>query len=391
MIEASKDSDASSRLTCGMVGGGAGAFIGDVHRKALAFDAKATLVAGSFSRDPSKSLATGRSLGLSADRLYGGYAEMAASEARRDDKIDFVVIVTPNNLHFPVAKVFLENGINVVCDKPLVFTSKQAEELKALAAAKNLLFCVTYTYTGYPMVKQARAMVRNGDIGEIRFVTAEYAQDWLATALETTGQKQAAWRTDPEQTGIANSVGDIGTHAENIVSYITGLSIASLCARLDTFVKGRRLDDNATVMVNYASGAKGLYWVSQIAIGNDNDLRVRVFGSKGAIEWAQQDPNYLKVSYLDKPVEQLSRGRDRLYPDAAGTSRIPGGHPEGYFEAFSNVYRSFCDALAKKRAGQPLGPEERDFPGLDAGASGVKFIEKCVESSRKGGTWVDVD
>lgn len=390
MIEASKGQGGAARLACGMVGGGAGAFIGDVHRKALAFDGKATLVAGSFSRSIENTRATGQSLGIAPERLYATYEEMARKEAAREDKIDFVVIVTPNNLHFPVAKAFLENGINVVCDKPLVWSSEQAAELTRLAQERDLLFCVTYTYTGYPMVKQARRMIENGDIGEIRFVSAEYAQDWLATRIETTGAKQAAWRTDPKQSGIANCVGDIGSHVENTVSYLTGLSIKSLCARLDTFVGGRELDDNASIMVEYDSGAKGLYWTSQVAVGHDNDLRVRIFGSEGAIEWVQENPNYLTVSYLDRPCETLSRGRDALYPEAAKYSRIPGGHPEGYPEAFANVYRAFCDALAKKQAGESLSRDDLDFPSLDAGASGVRFIEKCVQSSKSGAAWVDV-
>jgi predicted dehydrogenase len=391
MIEASKAQGGPARLSYGMVGGGEGAFIGEVHRKAIATDGKARLVAGSFSRDNKKTLAAGESLGVARERLYETYEEMAKKEAARKDGIDFVVIVTPNHLHFPIAKTFLESGINVVCDKPLVHSSDQAEELKRLAARKDRLFCVTYTYTGYPMMKQARRMVANGDIGDIRFVSAEYLQDWLATPLENSGSKQAEWRTDPERSGIAGCLGDIGTHVENSVAYITGLSIASVSARLDTIVSGRRLDDNASIMVRYSNGAQGLYWTSQVAVGHDNDLRVRVFGSKGAVEWVQENPNYLKVSHLDRPGEVLSRGRDKLYPEAAMFSRIPGGHPEGYPEAFSNLYRSFCDALVKKSAGAKLTAADLDFPGLDAGAAGVKFVERCVESSRKGAAWTNLE
>ncbi len=391
MIEASKGDGAASRLTYGMVGGGEGAFIGEVHRKAIALDGKATIAAGSFSREFGKTRSTGAALGIPEDRLYQDFNEMARKEAQRADPIDFVVIVTPNYLHFPIAKAFLENGINVVCDKPLVLSSVEAKELQRLVEARDLLFCVTYTYTGYPMVKQARKMVEHGDIGDIRFVSAEYAQEWLATPVENTGLKQAAWRTDPKQTGIANSVGDIGTHVENAVSYITGLRIESLCARLDSFVEGRTLDDNASIMVSYAGGAKAMYWVSQIAIGHDNDLRIRIFGTKGSIEWAQEDPNYLRVSYLDRPVEIMSRGRDNLDPAAAMYSRVPAGHPEGYFEAFANVYRGFCDALSKRLRGEKLNAADLDFPGIDAGFSGVRFIEKCVESSRSGASWVNFD
>ncbi len=389
MIESSKETKAA-RLTYGMVGGGQGAFIGDVHRKAAQFDGKNTIVAGCFSRDYHNTLQTGAMLGIDESRLYKTYQEMAIAEGKRPDKIDFVVIVTPNNLHYPTAKAFLEQGINVVCDKPLTPEVAQSEELAKLAQERGVFFCVTYTYTGYPMVKHAREMIRRGDLGEIRFVNAEYPQDWLATPLETSGQKQAAWRTDPAQTGKSNCVGDIGSHVENMASYMTGLKIKSLCARLDTFVPGRVLDDNASIMINYASGAKGLYWSSQIAVGNDNGLRIRVYGTKASIEWTQENPNYLKVSYLDKGTEMLSRGRDKLYPHAASYSRIPSGHPEGYFEAFANIYNTFSKALLKKKAGGALTADDLDFPTVQDGISGVKFIDACVASSQKGAAWLEV-
>ncbi len=388
MIEPSKPETADAKLTCGMVGGGEGAFIGDVHRRVLAFDGLATLVSGAFSRDFDNTLATGKRLGLERSRLYESYEVMAREEGKRSDKIDFVVIVTPNHLHYPITKAFLENGISVVCDKPFVFTSKEAEELTNIARERKLLVCVTYTYNGYPMAKQAKRMIANGEIGDVRFVSAEYIQEWLSTPVEREGNRQAAWRTDPKQTGLSSSVGDIGTHTENIVSYLTGLEIESVCARLDTFVEGRRLDDNASIMVNFKGGARGLYWVSQVAVGHDNDLRIRIVGSKGSIEWAQEDPNYLKVSYLDKPSTILSRGRDKMYPEAEAYSRVPGGHPEGYYEAFANVYRSFCTALAKSEAGETIDAAVADFPDIDAGSRGVRFIERCVESSKKGGAWV---
>lgn len=389
MIESSKEAKAA-RLTYGMVGGGQGAFIGDVHRKAAQFDGKNTIVAGCFSRDYQNTLQTGAMLGIDESRLYKTYEEMAIAEGKRADKIDFVVIVTPNNLHYPTAKAFLEQGINVVCDKPLTPEVAQAEELAKLAQERGVFFCVTYTYTGYPMVKHAREMIKRGDLGEIRFVNAEYPQDWLATPLETSGQKQAAWRTDPAQTGKSNCVGDIGSHVENMASYMTGLSIKSLCARLDTFVPGRILDDNASIMINYSSGAKGLYWSSQIAVGHDNGLRIRVYGTKASIEWAQENPNYLKVSYLDKGTEMLSRGRDKLYPHAASYSRIPSGHPEGYFEAFANIYNTFSKALLKKKAGEALTEDDLDFPTVQDGINGVKFIDACVASSQKGAVWLEV-
>jgi predicted dehydrogenase len=376
-------------LTYGMVGGGEGAFIGEVHRKAIALDGKATLVSGCFSTDYGNTLQTGGGLMLEEDRLYRSYEEMAVGEGdKQDDTIDFVVIVTPNFTHYSVAKIFLENGINVVCDKPFTVTSEQAIELKQLADDNGLAICVTYTYTGYPIVKHVRGMIANGDIGDIRFVNAEYPQDWLSTLLEDSGQKQAEWRSDPEKSGGSNCVGDIGSHIENMVSYMTSLKIERLSARMDTIVKGRRLDDNATIMVDYQDGSKGLYWCSQIAVGNDNGLRVRIFGSKGSIEWAQENPNYVTVGSLEGPTQIISRGRDAIYPIGESFSRIPAGHPEGYFEAFANVYKAFISYLAKTQNGTELLPEDLDFPGATMGIAGVKFIEKCVESSAANAAWV---
>ncbi|MDH4218401.1 MAG: Gfo/Idh/MocA family oxidoreductase [Candidatus Aminicenantes bacterium] len=389
MIEGSATGKKASRLTYGMVGGGQGAFIGDVHRKAIAMDGKAELVAGCFSQDHQNTLATGEMLGLDKDRLYSTFEGMMEAEGKREDKIDFVVIVTPNNTHFAISKLAMENGIHVVCDKPLTTVSADAEKLERLSAKKDLLFCVTYTYTGYPVVKHLREMIAKGDLGVIRFINAEYPQEWLSTPLEKTGQKQAAWRTNPELTGASNCVGDIGSHIENMVSYLTGLKVQSLCARLDTFVEGRILDDNASILVDYAGGAKGLYWSSQIAVGHDNGLRVRVYGTKGSVEWCQEHPNYAKICYLDKPTEIISRGRDSMYPHAQSYSRVPAGHPEGYFEAFANIYSTFCKALGKKLAGESLTTEDMDYPGVGEGVQGVRFIERCVESSKKGAVWTD--
>lgn len=391
MIESSQMTEAEAPLTYGMVGGGEGAFIGDVHRKAIALDGKATLACGCFSTDPQNTLRTGIALGLDQQRLYATFEEMAVEEGKRENKIDFVVIVTPNFTHYAIAKAFLENNINVVCDKPFTVTSAQSRELKELAEEKALSLCVTYTYTGYPVAKHARLMIENGDLGEIRFVNAEYPQDWLSTRLEETGQKQAGWRSDPDKSGASNCVGDIGSHIENMVSYMTNLKITKLSARLDTTVAGRKLDDNATIMVDYEGGARGVYWCSQIAVGNDNGLRVRIFGSKASIEWAQENPNYLKISYLDKPTEIISRGRDALYPGADAYSRIPSGHPEGYFEAFANIYKAFISFIMKKRNGSEILPEDLDFPKAAEGEQGVTFIEKCVESSEKNSAWIDMD
>jgi predicted dehydrogenase len=389
MIEGSADSTISGKLTYGMVGGGQGAFIGDVHRKAIALDGLATLAAGCFSRSPENTLATGKALGLDPQRLYKTFDEMAEQEAKRPDCIDFAVIVTPNVTHYAAARAFLRAGINVVCDKPLTFEVAEAEELAALAKEKGLLFAVTYTYTGYPAVKQARELIQKGAIGDIRFVNAEYPQEWLATPAEKGDNKQAKWRTDPKTSGKSNCVGDIGSHAENMVSYMTGLRIKSLCARLDRFVEGRVLDDNASIMVEYEGGAKGLYWSSQIAVGYDNALRVRVFGSKGTIQWNQEAPNYLEVFKLGEPNEVLSRGKDPFYPHAQSYSRIPSGHPEGYFEALGNIYKTYSGALLKKKEGKKPEAADLDFPNVEMGIDGVRFIGKCVESSRAGATWVN--
>ncbi len=389
MIEGQGSGKKTPKLRYGMVGGGPGAFIGDVHRKAIAMDGKAQIVAGCFSQSHENTLATGDLLGLSKKRLYPSYSEMIRGEARRKDKMDFLVVVTPNSSHYAISRLALENGFHVVCDKPLTTSSRDAEALKRLAAKKDLFFCVTYAYSGYPMIKHLRDMISHGELGEIRFVSAEYPQEWLATPLEKTGQKQSAWRTDPALAGISNCTGDIGSHIENMVSYLTGLRIKSLCARLDMFGEGRVLDDNASVMVNYEGGAKGLYWSSQIAIGHDNGFKVRIYGTKGSVEWIQEHPNYARVSFLDRPSSVLSRGRDPMYPRAQGLSRLPSGHPEGYFECFANLYSTFITALGKKIAGEPLTPDDLDFPGVDDGIRGVRYIERCVESSKKGAVWVD--
>lgn len=389
MIEGQETLTKVARLKYGMVGGGKGAFIGDVHRKAIAMDGKAELVAGCFSQSFENTLETGEFWGLNKDRLYQDYEEMIMAEARRPEKIDFIIIVTPNITHFPIAKLALEKGFHVVCDKPLTTSSREAEDLGKLAAKKDLLFCVTYAYSGFPIIKHMREMIARGELGAIRFVAGEYPQDWLATPLEKTGQKQASWRTDPKRAGISNCVGDIGSHIEHMVSYLTGLEIESLCARLDTFGEGRVLDDNASILLNYKGGAKGLYWSSQIAVGHDNGFRVRIYGTKASLEWVEEDPNYCKVAFIDKPTTRLSRGRDKMYPRAQALSRIPSGHPEGYFECFANIYSTFLTTLNKKRAGEPLSKDDLDYPTVQEGIRGVKFIEKCVESSQRGAAWVN--
>jgi predicted dehydrogenase len=389
MIEGQESLGKVVRLKYGLIGGGKGAFIGDVHRKAIAMDGKAELVAGCLSQSYANTLETGEAWGVDKSRLYKTYQDMIQAEAKRKDKIDFVVIVTPNNTHYSISKLAIEGGIHVVCDKPLTTTSRDAADLARLVKQKKNLFCVTYAYTGYPIVKQMRDMVRNGELGEIRFVSGEYPQDWLATLLEKTGQKQAAWRTDPKLAGASNCVGDIGSHIEYMVSYVTGLKIQSLLARLDHFGEGRVLDDNASILLNYEGGAKGMYWSSQIAVGQDNGFRIRVYGTKAGMEWRQEDPNYLKVSYLDRPTATLSRGRDKMCPRAQSLSRIPSGHPEGYFECFANIYSTYITALSKFKSQQALTADDLDFPDVKAGVRGVEFIEKCVESSQKGAVWVN--
>jgi predicted dehydrogenase len=368
-----------------MVGGGVGAFIGDAHRRSINIDGKAELVAGCFSRDYDNTLKTGSALHVKPERLYRSYEEMGEKESSTTDKIDFVVVVTPNDSHFAVCKAFLEAGINVVCDKPLVHGIEQARELKQLAEKKNLLFGVTYTYGGNVTVKHARELIKSGEIGEVRMVMGEYAQGWLSSG---DGGKQGAWRTDPAQSGISNVIGDIGTHVENTVAQMTGLKIKRLLAKMDRIVEGRKLDDNSAVLMEYDSGASGLYWVSQIAIGSDNGLKVRVFGSKGTIEWSLMNSEDLIVIGADGVRKLHCRGYGSIAPAAAKYSRLPAGHNEGYLEAMANIYSSYCDCIVKQLDGT-LSKEDVDFPTVEDVLNGVIFIHKCVESSNKGNVWVE--
>ncbi|MDR0472199.1 MAG: Gfo/Idh/MocA family oxidoreductase [Treponema sp.] len=389
MIEQSAKVKASVKLRYGMVGGGQGSFIGDVHRKSIALDGLAEIAAGCFSRSPENTLSTGAALGIPNERLYKTYEEMAEEESKRPDKIDFVVIVTPNYAHADAARAFLNCGIPVVCDKPLCIEESDAWELADIAKKKNLLFMVTYTYSGNPAVKHARELIKSGGIGRVHFVNAEYPQEWLLADAEKQGSKQAEWRTDPKLAGKSNSVGDLGSHIEHTVSYLTGLRIKSVCARLIKTMPGRILDDNASIMVEYEGGAAGMYWSSQVASGYDNAMKVRVFGDKGSVEFSEEDCNYLKVSVFGKPTTVLSRGRDAFSPHAQSFSRIPSGHPEGYFEAMANLYKTYINALVKQKEGKALTEEDLDFPNAEAGLDGVKFIGKCVESSDKGAVWVN--
>ncbi len=376
------------RIRLGMVGGGEGAFIGAVHRMAARLDDHYEFVAGALSSTPEKSLRSGQALGLAADRIYPDYATMAKAEAARADGIEAVAIVTPNHMHAPVAAAFLKAGIHVICDKPVTTTSKEAKQLVALAAKHRRVFAVTHNYTGYPMVRHARQMVAEGKLGGIRVVQVEYPQDWLATPLEATGQKQADWRTDPARSGAGGCIGDIGTHAYQLADYITGVAATELCAELSTFVKGRRLDDNAQVLLRYANGARGMLWASQVAPGNENALRIRIYGDKGGLEWRQEHPNQLHWSPLGQPTQTLARGTGAANAAAARVSRIPAGHPEGYLEGFATLYSEIAQAIRAARKGGPKADKAAHFPTLVDGLKGVQFIEAVVASSKKGGRWV---
>ncbi len=377
-----------SRLRMGMVGGGQGAFIGAVHRMAARLDGGVEFVAGALSASPEKARASGRELGLDDRRNYESWEAMLGGEKSlpAGDQIDFVSIVTPNHVHFPVARAFVDAGFNVVLDKPMVHTSEQAAELASLVAARNVVFCVTYNYSGYPLVKQAREIVRSGEIGDVRKVVVEYNQGWLADRLEATGQKQADWRTDPARSGLGGAIGDIGSHCEQLVSYVTGLELKALCADLTTFVPGRMLDDDANVLIRFRGGAKGILFASQVCVGNENDLRLRVWGTKGGVEWRQEEPNALIVRRFGKPEQVYRRGNDYLGDAAKRTTRLPSGHPEAFIEAFANVYRAACEAV-RSGAGAK-GPARHDFPGVEDGARGVRFIERTVESSKSEQKWV---
>jgi predicted dehydrogenase len=378
------------RIRLGMVGGGRGAFIGAVHRIAARLDDQYELVAGCFSADPEKSAASGADLGLAPGRTYGSFAEMAAREARRKDGVEAVAIVTPNHMHAPVAMQFLRRGIHVICDKPLTAALPEAKRLAKAVEASGCIFALTHNYTGYPMIRHARAMVQAGDLGEIRVVQVEYAQDWLATPIEESGQKQAAWRTDPAQTGAGGSTGDIGTHAFNIAGFVAGLSVESLAADLQSFVPGRRVDDNGHVMLRYRGGARGMLWCSQVAAGKENALRLRVYGTKAGIEWAQEDPNYLDVAPLGGPTTRITRAGGGAGPAAARVSRVPPGHPEGYLEGFANIYAEAARAIIARRDGTALDPAVT-FPGIADGVAGVAFVDACVRSSARNAAWVSLN
>ncbi len=378
------------KLRYGMIGGGRGAFIGAVHRIAAQIDGQAELVAGAFSSNAARSKASGEDLFLDPARVYDSYVEMAAAEAKKPmgQRLDFVVIVTPNHQHFSPAKLFLEAGFNVVCDKPVTFDLKEAIALRKIVEKSRKVFVLTHNYTGNVMVKQARDLVRTGRLGTIRKVIVEYPQGWLSTALEKTDQKQAIWRTDPKRAGAAGCIGDIGTHAENLARYITGLEIDSLCADLTTFVKGRQLDDDGNILVRFKGGAKGILHASQISVGEENALSIRIYGEKAGLEWKQEHPNQLIVKYPDRPTEIWGRGNGYLTSATAkSATRIPAGHPEGYLEAFGNIYRETFRAIRAEVAGKAQ-PKDLDFPTIADGVEGMAFIETVVKSSRAGARWI---
>jgi predicted dehydrogenase len=374
-------------IRLGMVGGGRDAFIGAVHRIASRIDGHYQLVAGAFSSTAEKSKASGRDLGLPDDRIYGDFTEMAKREARLKTGIDAVAIVTPNHMHYPVAREFLKRGIHVICDKPLTSTLPDAKRLVKLAESSDALFILTHNYTGYPMIRQAREMIANGEIGRIRLVQAEYPQDWLTEPLEAAGMKQAAWRTDPARSGAGGSTGDIGTHALNLAQFVTGLQVEALAADLDTFVEGRRVDDNAHVLLRFAGGAKGMLWSSQVAPGNENALKLRVYGDKGGLEWRQEDPNYLWFTPLGEPKRLITRNGAGAGEAAGRMSRVPPGHPEGYLEGFANIYTEAAAAIRAVSAGEPV-PDDVVYPTAHDGLIGVAFVDACVRSSQRNTAWV---
>ena len=379
------------RLRLGMVGGGQESFIGPVHRMAARLDDRFVLVAGALSSDPDRARASGADLRLAPERCYVDFATMATEEAARADGIDAVSIVTPNHLHFAAAKAFLEAGIHVICDKPLVHQIVEADTLADLARQKGLVFVVTYNYSGYPMVRQARAMVAAGALGTVRLIQVEYLQDWLTEPVERTGRKQAVWRTDPARSGIAGALGDIGSHAFHLAEYVSGLRCTSVAADLATLVPGRQLDDNAHVLMRYASGARGLLSASQVAPGNANALRLRVYGTAGGLEWHQEEPERLSFTRTARPPEILRRGGSGSDAAADQATRLPAGHPEGYLEAFAQIYRDAADLILATIEGRTPGSTTPAVPTVEDGVRGVRFIHAAVRSSQNDAAWVSLD
>ncbi|MEH6434563.1 Gfo/Idh/MocA family protein [Massilia sp. DD77] len=377
-----------ARIRLGMVGGGEGAFIGAVHRIAARLDDRYELVAGALSSTPEAARRSGLAIGLAPERIYDDYAAMARAEAARPDGIEAVSIVTPNHLHAPMARAFLEAGIHVICDKPVTTTSADARMLHQLAGERGLIFAVTHNYSAYAMVRHAQQMVRAGELGEVRVVQVQYAQDWLAEPIEQEGQKQAAWRTDPARSG-GGAVGDIGTHAWQLADTIVGQPVESLAAELSSFVPGRAVDDDVQVLLRYRNGARGMLWASQVATGHANELRIGVYGSRGSIQWRQEQPDELLWTPLGEPTRILKRGTPAANAAAARLSRIPGGHPEGYLEGFASLYSEIAEHLLAAREGR-AAPADAQFPAIEDGLRAVEFIEAVQASARAGGSWVQL-
>ena len=389
-IEGRSDAKLGGRIRLGMVGGGEGAFIGAVHRIASRIDDQYELVAGALSSTPEKARRSGQALGLAPDRIYDSYEAMAKAEAARPDGVEAVSIVTPNHVHAPAAIAMLKAGIHVICDKPLTVSLAEAKRMQTAVAGSDRIFALTHNYTGYPLVRCMRQMIRTGDLGDLRLVQVEYPQDWLSGPTETTGNKQAEWRVDPARAGGGGSLGDIGTHAFNLADYVTGLAVAELLADLNTFVPGRKLDDNAQILLRYANGARGALWASQVASGNENGLRLRVYGTKGGVHWAQENPNELRWSPLGESTRIITRGGPGSGAAAARVTRTPGGHPEGYLEGFANIYSEVALAIKAAREGKKP-PAECDFPTIVDGVKGVAFVEAAVKSSKANGAWVKLE
>lgn len=378
------------KIRLGMVGGGQGAFIGAVHRIAAAIDGEMELVCGAFSSTPEKSKASGIALMLDPQRCYGSFEEMIQEEKKRSDGMDAVAIVTPNHMHFAPAKMALQNGFHVICDKPVCFNLAEAKQLKKIIAKTKLCFALTHNYTGYPMIKEARYLIKKGELGVIRKIIVEYPQGWLSFAAERSGtNKQAEWRTDPKRSGIAGAIGDIGTHAENLAEYVTGLKITQLCADVTTYVPGRLLDDDANMLLRFNNGAKGILHCSQICNGDQNGLNIRVYGEKGSLQWQQETPQYLHHKSIDG-YKIYQPGVGKLSNAAAGSSRIPFGHPEGYLEAFANIYRNFARTVRKTMAGKKPSEIDLDFPGIDDGIRGLQFVEAAIKSGRANAKWINM-
>lgn len=389
-IESFGTERAARKLRLGMVGGGRGAFIGAVHRMAARLDDKWEMAAGALSADPDNARASGEDLGLDPDRIYASWRDMAAREKDREDPIDAVSIVTPNHLHFDVSKAFLEAGINVICDKPMTLTLQEATDLVKIADASGAVFVLTQNNTGYPLVRQARAMVAAGTLGTIQVIRTSYVQDWLTTALDAEGHKQAAWRTDPAQAGAGGSIGDIGVHAFNLAAFISGLELEQVCADLRSYVPGRKLDDNANVLLRYRGGATGTLWTSQVAPGNYNRLSIGIYGTKGGLEWVGEDNDNLYYTPFGEPTRCITRGGPGAMDVANAGTRMPPRHPEGYIEGFGNIYANAAEIIWANKEGRDPDPFAADLPTVRDGAKGLAFIEACVRSAKNGAAWEKV-